>query len=132
VGPLLGQLADAEQAMAPFVSDRRMFNFLGSGADPSDAFSSETLDRLRTIKAERDPFGVIRSNRGGARQAFGASHIPPAWLTPACTPERNRPRSAGERTVRKACTPCEGSVSMLNVVDSCPVVAGGAGVIRAG
>ena len=49
--------------MAPFASDRRMFNFLGHGADPSAAFSSEALARLRAIKTERDPFGVIRSNR---------------------------------------------------------------------
>jgi hypothetical protein len=63
VEPLLGQLAEAEQAMAPFASDRRMFNFLGGGADPTDAFTPGALDRLRTIKAERDPFGVIRSNR---------------------------------------------------------------------
>jgi FAD binding domain len=61
--PLLGQLAEVEQTMAPFTSDRKMFNFLGSGADPSDAFAPEALERLRAIKAERDPFGVIRSNR---------------------------------------------------------------------
>jgi FAD binding domain len=63
VKPLLGQLAATEQAMAPFTSDRRMFNFLGHNADPSAAFAPEALTRLRAIKAERDPFGVIRSNR---------------------------------------------------------------------
>jgi hypothetical protein len=63
VEPLLGQLAEAEQAMAPFASDRRMFNFLGGAADPTEAFTPDALERLRTIKAERDPFGVIRSNR---------------------------------------------------------------------
>jgi hypothetical protein len=63
VEPLLGQLAEAEQAMAPFASDRRMFNFLGGAADPTEAFTPDVLERLRTIKAERDPFGVIRSNR---------------------------------------------------------------------
>jgi FAD binding domain len=63
VGPLLGQLAQAEHAMAPFASGRRMFNFLGSGADPSDAFAPDALERLRAIKVERDPLGVIRSNR---------------------------------------------------------------------
>jgi hypothetical protein len=63
VAPLLAQLDEAEQAMAPFASDRRMFNFLGHGADPSAAFGAEAMERLRAIKAERDPFGVIRSNR---------------------------------------------------------------------
>jgi FAD binding domain len=63
VEPLLGQLAEAEQAMAPFASDRRMFNFLGGAADPAQAFTPDALERLRAIKAERDPFGVIRSNR---------------------------------------------------------------------
>jgi hypothetical protein len=63
VQPLLGQLAEAEQAMAPFASDRRMFNFMGGAADPTAAFAPEALERLRAIKAERDPFGVIRSNR---------------------------------------------------------------------
>lgn len=63
VAPLLGQLDDAEQALAPFASDRRMFNFLGGAADPSAAFTSAALERLRAIKADRDPHGVIRSNR---------------------------------------------------------------------
>jgi hypothetical protein len=63
VQPLLGQLAEGERLMAPFASDRRMFNFLGHNADPSTAFSAEALQRLRVIKADRDSFGVIRSNR---------------------------------------------------------------------
>jgi FAD binding domain len=63
VAPLMGQLAEGERAMAPYASGRRMFNFLGHNADPSTAFAPEALERLRDIKAERDPFGVIRSNR---------------------------------------------------------------------
>jgi FAD binding domain len=63
VEPLKAELGAVAQAMAPFVSDRQMFNFLGMGADPSTAFAPEALERLRAIKSERDPMGVIRSNR---------------------------------------------------------------------
>jgi hypothetical protein len=49
--------------MAPFATERRMFNFLGHNADPAQAFTPDALRRLRAIKSERDPFGVIRSNR---------------------------------------------------------------------
>jgi FAD binding domain-containing protein len=63
VAPLRAQLDVAEQAMAPFASGRRTFNFLGSGQDPSAAFTPQALERLRAIKLERDPAGVIRSNR---------------------------------------------------------------------
>lgn len=70
--PLLAQLDHAERAMEPFATDRRMFNFLGHNADPAQAFTPEALRRLRAIKAERDPFGVISSNRpvlqAGTRQ----------------------------------------------------------------
>jgi hypothetical protein len=63
VQPLLAHLDHAERTMEPFATDRRMFNFLGHDADPAQAFTPEALGRLRAIKAERDPFGVIRSNR---------------------------------------------------------------------
>jgi hypothetical protein len=63
VAPLRASLEAADEALAPFASDRRMFNFLGSGEDPSSAFTPLALARLRAIKTARDPMGVIRSNR---------------------------------------------------------------------
>jgi hypothetical protein len=75
VKPLRAHLDAVEKAMAPFATDRRMFNFLGHNADPAQAFTPEALERLRAIKCERDPFGVIRSNRP-VLQARMAGHIP--------------------------------------------------------
>ncbi len=51
-----------DAAMWPFRADRSYFNLL-NGTDPTDAFDSETLERLNDIKRRRDPRGVIRSNR---------------------------------------------------------------------
>ncbi|MGZ4631697.1 MAG: FAD-binding oxidoreductase [Actinomycetes bacterium] len=63
VPPLRASLDAAENAMVPFVSGRKTFNFLGAGQDPSAAYTPAALARLRAIKLERDPAGVIRSNR---------------------------------------------------------------------
>jgi hypothetical protein len=56
-------LVDVYAEMAPYLSGRTFFTFLGSDADPSAAFSPDALTRLRAIKAAVDPDGVIRSNR---------------------------------------------------------------------
>ena len=50
-------------ALDGHLSDRTLFTFLGSDADPSRAFEADALERLRAIKRTVDPDGVIRSNR---------------------------------------------------------------------
>ncbi|TQS42225.1 FAD-binding oxidoreductase [Cryptosporangium phraense] len=50
------------QALAPHASGRIFFTFLGSEESPVAAFPPDVLARLRAIKQERDPFGVVRSN----------------------------------------------------------------------
>ncbi|RKS05844.1 FAD/FMN-containing dehydrogenase [Nocardiopsis sp. Huas11] len=44
------------------VSGRKPFTFLSPGEDPRAAFPAPALARLRGIKRDRDPRGVIRSN----------------------------------------------------------------------
>jgi len=44
------------------VSGRKPVTFLGAGERLSDALRPETVERLRRIKAERDPGNVIRAN----------------------------------------------------------------------
>ena len=78
------------------------------GAGGSEA--STCAPGLRRTQVGRLP-GYQRSPAHG--QSRSASPRPPTQL-----PLRNRPRSPGERTVRYACTPCEPSAGMLNVVDS--------------
>jgi len=73
VEPLQQALGGLEAALAPWSSERQMFNFLGSSDDPSTAFTPTALGRLRAIKLERDPRGVIRSNRP---VLAGASRVP--------------------------------------------------------
>ncbi|MEV6495103.1 BBE domain-containing protein, partial [Actinoplanes sp. NPDC051633] len=50
-------------AMAPHASARKLFNFLSPGEPAALAFDAATVDRLRAVKAARDPRGVFRSNR---------------------------------------------------------------------
>jgi hypothetical protein len=58
-----GALAGVHDAMAPHLSGRTFFNFLGYRDDPSTAFTPDALARLRSTKRAVDPRGVIRSNR---------------------------------------------------------------------
>jgi hypothetical protein len=55
-----GLLADV---LAGHSSGRTLFNWLGSDLNPRRAFSPETLHRLQAIKSDRDPAGILRSNR---------------------------------------------------------------------
>jgi len=55
-------LARLDAALAPYAADRGCFNFLRPHDDRSRAHTPETLARLRALKAERDPDGLIRSN----------------------------------------------------------------------
>ncbi|WP_419999536.1 FAD-binding oxidoreductase [Streptomyces boninensis] len=44
------------------VTGRKPFTYLTAGETPGAAFTPEVLDRLRALKRDRDPQGVIRSN----------------------------------------------------------------------
>ena len=55
--------AAARSALAPQLSGRSFFNFLGSDSDPGRAFSAQATCRLREVKRTTDPHAVIRSNR---------------------------------------------------------------------
>jgi hypothetical protein len=48
--------------LAPHVSDHKPFTYLAPGESTAAAFAPSTLSRLRTIKRNRDPHGVFRSN----------------------------------------------------------------------
>ena len=69
--PMAPELVPAIQAafartadqLAPYLSGRTSFTFLGSDDDPTRAFSDEALQRLQEVKRRVDPNGVIRSNR---------------------------------------------------------------------
>jgi hypothetical protein len=54
---------DVRAALAAHSTGRTMFTFLGADDDPSRAFTPGALDRLRELKRQTDPDGVIRSNR---------------------------------------------------------------------
>jgi hypothetical protein len=56
-------LAAVERVVAHLTSGHRMPNFVPSGGSDAGGYDAGRLDRLRRIKAERDPQGVIRSNK---------------------------------------------------------------------
>ncbi|NKY97809.1 FAD-binding oxidoreductase [Nocardiopsis alborubida] len=49
-------------SLGPGVSGRKPLTSLVPGESVTDVFSAQALERLRRIKAERDPRGVVRSN----------------------------------------------------------------------
>ncbi|WP_262391513.1 FAD-binding oxidoreductase [Nocardiopsis sp. CNR-923] len=49
-------------ALAPYVSGRTPFTLLSPGKTAASAFPAGALERLREVKRDRDPRGVIRSN----------------------------------------------------------------------
>ncbi|WP_027942656.1 FAD-binding oxidoreductase [Amycolatopsis taiwanensis] len=53
---------DLIASLAPHVGDRKPFTYLAPGENAADTFSPGTLTRLQTIKRNRDPHGVFRSN----------------------------------------------------------------------
>jgi len=55
--------ADVRKALAGHSTGRTMFTFLGADDDPGRAFAPAALTRLRQLKRQTDPNGVIRSNR---------------------------------------------------------------------
>ena len=69
--PAVPELAEAiphgfaalHAALAHVEAGHRLPNFLADGDATASAYRPEVLERLRQIKAERDPDGVIRSNK---------------------------------------------------------------------
>lgn len=55
--------AAVDAALGRLASGRRMPNFIGEGQDDATGYDAERLARLQAIKRERDPKGVIRSNK---------------------------------------------------------------------
>jgi len=60
---LVSGLGRLRAALAPFSSERRLFNMLGVRDGCADAFGPGVLDRLQSAKRRYDPAGVFRSNR---------------------------------------------------------------------
>ena len=56
-------LAAVEGAVAHVASGHRMPNFVPLGGSDAAGYDAARLERLRRIKTERDPRGVIRSNK---------------------------------------------------------------------
>lgn len=52
-----------DAALGRLASGHRMPNFVGEGQDDATGYDAERLARLQAIKRERDPQGVIRSNK---------------------------------------------------------------------
>ncbi|MEV6874391.1 hypothetical protein [Amycolatopsis sp. NPDC051128] len=48
--------------LGPDVGDRKPFTCLAPGENAAATFTAGALERLRTIKRNRDPHGVFRSN----------------------------------------------------------------------
>jgi hypothetical protein len=69
--PAVPELAEAiphafaalDAALARLASGRRMPNFTGAHQPDTAGYDADRLERLRVIKRERDPRGVIRSNK---------------------------------------------------------------------
>lgn len=69
--PAVPELAEAiphafsalDAALGRLASGHRMPNFVGEGQDDATGYDAERLARLQAIKRERDPQGVIRSNK---------------------------------------------------------------------
>jgi hypothetical protein len=55
--------AAVDRAVGRLASGHRMPNFIGEGQDDATGYDAERLARLQAIKRERDPHGVIRSNK---------------------------------------------------------------------
>ena len=56
-------IGDLRAALAPELTGRTFFNFLGQEHDPAAAYPAEALDRLRRVKEDVDPAGAFRSHR---------------------------------------------------------------------
>lgn len=54
--------AELVRRLGTAVSGRKPFTFLAPGESAREAFAERDLARLRAIKRERDPRGVLRSN----------------------------------------------------------------------
>jgi FAD/FMN-containing dehydrogenase len=53
---------DIARRLGAAVSGRKPFTFLAPGEDARAAFPEAALERLRAVKRDRDPHGVLRSN----------------------------------------------------------------------
>ncbi|MGW6279872.1 FAD-binding oxidoreductase [Kribbella sp. NPDC055071] len=60
--PIAGQLGAFRAAMAPYQGSRVVANFT-EGETAERVYPADVLERLRAIKHQRDPHGVIRGNR---------------------------------------------------------------------
>ena len=58
-----GAFSAVRRALAPELTGRTAYNFLGAESEPAAAFTPEALDRLRTVKRQVDPAGAFRSHR---------------------------------------------------------------------
>jgi hypothetical protein len=61
--PIRQGFAAVDAAVGRLVSEHRMPNFIGEGQQDASGYDGARLERLRRIKLERDPHGVIRSNK---------------------------------------------------------------------
>ncbi|MBP2326093.1 FAD/FMN-containing dehydrogenase [Kibdelosporangium banguiense] len=57
-----GRQHDIATAVSPYTSGRKPFTFLVPGERAANAFSGAAIARLRELKRDRDPAGVLRSN----------------------------------------------------------------------
>ena len=55
--------AAIDAALGRLASGHRMPNFVGNGQDDASGYDDARLARLQEIKRQRDPEGVIRSNK---------------------------------------------------------------------
>lgn len=76
ITPDIGAAISARQTGLAYVlrhhvSGRKPFNYLGNDENVSAAFSLDDLTRLRSLKGERDPDGVFRSNYPVFKEVLG-------------------------------------------------------------
>jgi FAD/FMN-containing dehydrogenase len=61
---MAAQLARIREGSAPYGGARRYLSFCEATVEPTELFETETLDRLRRVKAEVDPDNTFHANHG--------------------------------------------------------------------
>ncbi|MFC7448552.1 FAD-binding oxidoreductase [Rhodococcus daqingensis] len=67
VEPVGAAMAQLREILRPWAAGPTTLSMLGAGEDAADAFDAETLARLRRLKGDVDPGGLIRGNHPFAR-----------------------------------------------------------------
>jgi hypothetical protein len=62
VAPVMAHHQKVREALAPWLSERSLLNFVDAPGSAASSFDGETFSRLQQIKADRDPDGIFTAN----------------------------------------------------------------------